>query len=176
MWFQSTHSLRSATQQQTVANSSVYVSIHALLAECDPAAVDFFKYFTVSIHALLAECDRYASATGNIAEVSIHALLAECDINNLSPIFIYQKFQSTHSLRSATKYPRTSRHPGKSFNPRTPCGVRPSASLIGYTVPGFNPRTPCGVRRQPSTMPRPKQTFQSTHSLRSATADFVVEG
>ena len=33
-----------------------------------------------------------------------------------------------------------------SFNPRTPCGVRPISRYITTTVPGFNPRTPCGVR------------------------------
>ena len=56
--------------------------------------------------------------------VSIHALLAECDVY-------------------ATGLPASH----WSFNPRTPCGVRPSA---GLTSQG-------------------KMSFQSTHSLRSAT-------
>ena len=33
------------------------VSIHALLAECDPIAVPIVTSVKVSIHALLAECD-----------------------------------------------------------------------------------------------------------------------
>ena len=100
-------------------------------------------------------------------------------------------FQPTHPLRGATPPPRGS--PGKrvisthaplagcdasrrkprpgppDFNPRTPCGVRPSAQIPGAgTLPisthaplagcdrpsgeadagetDFNPRTPCGVR------------------------------
>ena len=101
--------------------------------------------------------------------VSIHALLAECDAtlrNNKSTI--------------------------ESFNPRTPCGVRPTPETINQTTErfqsthslrsatffllmfhdgnnGFNPRTPCGVRPSsvPSRMGSP--VFQSTHSLRSAT-------
>ena len=35
MWFQSTHSLRSATQQPAIRPYHRPVSIHALLAECD---------------------------------------------------------------------------------------------------------------------------------------------
>ena len=57
------------------------------------------------------------------------------------------KFQSTHSLRSATR--------GNSVEQRS--------------VPCFNPRTPCGVRRMPGMMWPTATTFQSTHSLRSAT-------
>ena len=35
MWFQSTHSLRSATNAGETLTWAIYVSIHALLAECD---------------------------------------------------------------------------------------------------------------------------------------------
>ena len=101
-WFQSTHSLRSATQR-----------------------VPGLKMFhTVSIHALLAECDWRVCASPSATKVSIHALLAECD----------------HRLRIF--YRGTG-----SFNPRTPCGVRPD--LPDDDKAGW--------------------LFQSTHSLRSAT-------
>ena len=60
-----------------------------------------------------------------LVRVSIHALLAECD------------------LRS-----KEARVAGKSFNPRTPCGVRPKTF----------------------SSPPAAKSFQSTHSLRSATA------
>ena len=78
--------------------------------------------------------------------VSIHALLAECD-------------------------PRPDPHDGRkqSFNPRTPCGVRPKG---GCGWPGrrrFNPRTPCGVRLFRKVKFKTPEVFQSTHSLRSAT-------
>ena len=67
------------------------------------------------------------------------------------PVPSKKKFQSTHSLRSATG-PRQwpSPYPGR-FNPRTPCGVRPDRM-----TPGSTP-----------------DTFQSTHSLRSATQDLL---
>ena len=62
--------------------------------------------------------------------VSIHALLAECDLS---------------ITRKQT--------PAASFNPRTPCGVRPLSSISGVISP----------------------EFQSTHSLRSATRTGEVE-
>ena len=75
------------------------------------------------------------SATGllyhwrTIKKVSIHALLAECDISSFT--------------RSSSF---------KSFNPRTPCGVRPENRVDeNLTI-----------------------VFQSTHSLRSATTDAIT--
>ena len=58
MWFQSTHSLRSATQILKGGGNVPGVSIHALLAECDPVYGGGKVVHVVSIHALLAECDR----------------------------------------------------------------------------------------------------------------------
>ena len=106
------------------------------------------------------------------------------------------RFQSTHSLRSATRLPGIGaaakpvsihallaecdggapdgRRKNTGFNPRTPCGVRhwPPASTRKTT--GFNPRTPCGVRRL-RTLPTSRRLwFQSTHSLRSATHPLTV--
>ena len=150
--FQSTHSLRSATNDEETLTWAIYVSIHALLAECDinggqprttkesfnprtPCGVR--QYATgrvassckfqsthslrsatkwalgcvspcaVSIHALLAECDKGRKRDELSRTVSIHALLAECD--------------------STGDNPRTT---NESFNPRTPCGVRPYSSVI----------------------------------------------
>ena len=100
--FQSTHSLRSATQIKPNRKKTEYVSIHALLAECDPrrliptgadakfqsthslrSATNYadynWTYDAVSIHALLAECDREMTIDEYRRNVSIHALLAECD-------------------------------------------------------------------------------------------------
>ena len=146
--FQSTHSLRSATTWFCIENGFVTVSIHALLAECDtrmkntrtatpcfnprtPCGVRRFPSHAVrrrnqfqSTHSLRsATC--VTTTTGRAGTVSIHALLAECDWRFNGP------------LRSR-----------KSFNPRTPCGVRLTDIL----------------RQNPALM------FQSTHSLRSATA------
>ena len=146
--FQSTHSLRSATDGGDVHPGQVVVSIHALLAECD------FRKYPVRRADLV---------------VSIHALLAECDGHGLGIRVQLHRFQSTHSLRSATCTSErghcdicVSIHallaecdirqkggagPRRGFNPRTPCGVR-RHDCIGRKRPGirFNPRTPCGVR------------------------------
>ncbi len=82
----------------------------------------------------------------------------------------FYRFQSTHSLRSATISPvilsaslavsihallaecdrcrSRSKFRQDGFNPRTPCGVRRQSAIRQYGwIVGFNPRTPCGVRR-----------------------------
>ncbi len=126
LWFQSTHSLRSATCGVDESTISRWVSIHALLAECDlcrdtlPPVAERFNPRTpcgVRLRPAPTRSDRSGfqsthslrSATQNkiknaaAAKVSIHALLAECD-------------------RVWTRRRKCS----ASFNPRTPCGVRPT--------------------------------------------------
>ncbi len=150
-------------------------------------------------------------------DVSIHALLAECDMPPLSWIYVltrfnprtpcgvrpnlgdmtkyHEWFQSTHSLRSATRYAFEYDHEDHvsihallaecdstefttllktyGFNPRTPCGVRPGSCCILRRIRRFNPRTPCGVRPTAPAQPASPIPFQSTHSLRSATLAFL---
>ena len=195
--------------------SSKDVSIHALLAECDyPTTTPGILIPVVSIHALLAECDGACpgngwqvrcfnprtpcgvrqSSTGEQPgqrKVSIHALLAECDTNYTALKPLKERFQSTHSLRSATFREYRGKLDAEvsihallaecdtygmkwsvglhGFNPRTPCGVRPVAYTTVTAAGGFNPRTPCGVRRLVETGHTFTDMFQSTHSLRSAT-------
>ena len=123
--FQSTHSMRSATAFWQEVVKTHKISIHALHAECD-----------------FEMCDG-VSMNG----ISIHALHAECDGSDALQAPLYNEFQSTHSMRSATQLPVRIRPSSPHFNPRTPCGVRPSyASLEFPVLPDFNPRTPCGVR------------------------------
>ena len=123
--FQSTHSLRSATITSRKLSQAATVSIHALLAECDscppgklPPSLSFNPRTPCGVRQSLVW-----RRTGEA------------------------KFQSTHSLRSATLITRQPRPISYGFNPRTPCGVRPKSSRAGATSHGF----------------------QSTHSLRSAT-------
>ena len=122
--FQSTHSLRSATNCTVLWRGLSKVSIHALLAECDPPAhsrrfprgcfnprtpcgVRLPATAPPAAARLFQSTHSLRSATGDAAHidgiplVSIHALLAECDLG--LPIFWL--------LPSC-------------FNPRTPCGVR----------------------------------------------------
>ena len=146
--FQSTHSLRSATDAESIELISIPVSIHALLAECDklfPVMRSICWCFNprtpCGVRLMLIICN----LSYNL--VSIHALLAECDGLICLPPYWWLMFQSTHSLRSATsvlRYPFVLRY-------------------------GFNPRTPCGVRLVRRGCCPEENQFQSTHSLRSAT-------
>ena len=145
--FQSTHSLRSAT---------------GLLYH-------WRTIKTVSIHALLAECD-LRHAVGLWFKAGFNPR-TPCGVRQFTPMLNWpcSRFQSTHSLRSATFLSLF-------------CGILQGVSihallaecdrLIDFTMVsmcGFNPRTPCGVRPSvPATM-KPPSWFQSTHSLRSAT-------
>ena len=164
--FQSTHSLWSAT----VAGEAVK------------------NYDEVSIHALLVECDsvRRKPAPG------------PCCFNPRTPCGVrlhrspfvaeFIRFQSTHSLWSATVQADDADFRMTGFNPRTPCGVRPdphhpSASqgqvsihallvecdlgcvLLPHGDNGFNPRTPCGVRLVDRTRAESLLEMVSIHAL-----------
>ena len=80
-WFQSTHSLRSATYMFTFHESSVKVSIHALLAECDAR----------KIQATLGPWSFNPRTPCGVRRIGNR------------PACLVSQFQSTHSLRSATK-------------------------------------------------------------------------
>ena len=171
--FQSTHSLRSATRTWPRLVKNVAVSIHALLAECDlfnnsghlisgcfnprtPCGVRRKKPFrqssrqTVSIHALLAECD-FSSTRGCAASTSFNPR-TPCGVrqaaSNASEHL--RRFQSTHSLRSATYSPL-------SIDERKHVSIHALLAecdtwmdAVYSLMPGFNPRTPCGVRLRPT--------------------------
>ena len=100
--FQSTHSLRSATQKNARLGQLEQVSIHALLAECDTETGEWScsQLRFQSTHSLRSATEMDRRLYDKVA-VSIHALLAECDprivVDDDCP---------------------------DSFNPRTPCGVR----------------------------------------------------
>ena len=101
--FLSTLSLRRATRANRLAHAPPEISIHALLAESDPAIDVFLAVWAIiSIHALLAESDEGHPAVypkhpiflstlslrratlpqrphPDLEQISIHALLAESD-------------------------------------------------------------------------------------------------
>ena len=123
----------------------------------------------ISIHALRAECGLY----GQIPVLPLRNFnpRTPCGVRHLkggtddhgknfnprtpcgvrqptiSPTTSARRFQSTHSVRSATLVNLRSYPQPVNFNPRTPCGVRPFAS----SASAFS------------------ALFQSTHSVRSAT-------
>ena len=147
-WFQSTHSLRSATAPAvTLLKSTTFQSTHSLRsATCILCRSSIFCI--VSIHALLAECDVRIERRIGPSRVSIHALLAECDLSIGVP-FRWWAIVSIHALLAeCDRQHLRVRQARFCFNPRTPCGVRPLSPQGRAKRPrGFNPRTPCGVRQ-----------------------------
>ena len=144
--FQSTHSLRSATISVAGCVPDIRVSIHALLAECD-------HLFAGAGGGILGFNPRTPCGVrpGNMPTTSRAMCFnprTPCGVRPVSGSdqWSAMKFQSTHSLRSATRgiclLPagqcvsihallaecdnQNMRDPqqASSFNPRTPCGVR----------------------------------------------------
>ncbi len=78
--------------------------------------------------------------------VSIHAPRAGCDTSDATDI--KQRLVSIHAPRAGCDAPPWRAVSwGRSFNSRTPCGVRHlGACLRRLRSSGFNSRTPCGVR------------------------------
>ena len=107
-----------------IAPSLLFQSTHPLRG-ATIAALYSFSPESISIHAPLAGCDVRSARLFYPRVISIHAPLAGCDPAPLS--------RMSHGPRY--------------FNPRTPCGVRPSPAWASC------------LRRQ----------FQSTHPLRGAT-------
>ena len=125
--FQSTLSLRRATLQPPFTPIIHDISIHALLAESDPpimspsgmnsnfnprspcgerlsGLVVLVKVPGISIHALLAESDLgFCPWQPWSRPISIHALLAESDDRRFYFSAFDLVFQSTLSLRRATR-------------------------------------------------------------------------
>ena len=150
--FQSTHPLRGATIRLDMGDTMHVISIHAPLAGCDrilitksklrtdfnprtpcgvrlcnrlaipvhevfqsthplrgatPVGGRFYCHRKISIHAPLAGCDKAEAHTLTIPVISIHAPLAGCDMGRTD----------CKALDC-------------DFNPRTPCGVRLSATAM----------------------------------------------
>ena len=123
--FQSTHSLRSATLALYAKGDMLPVSIHALLTECDrfrhPPADCSLKF--QSTHSLRSATLLSASPCGDLL-VSIHALLTECDFSFSFSSFLF-----------------------KSFNPRTPYGVRLRPTLYIVTQQSKSYFAPTSLKR-----------------------------
>ena len=145
--FQSTHSLRSATNPADIYTFLQTVSIHALLAECDRRQVGV---------QLSPHCFNPRTPCG------VRPVPAFCPL-------CFSPFQSTHSLRSATsKYTGACHEYAVSIHALlAECDLMFGIQLA--SIKCFNPRTPCGVRPTRSSLPCRNALFQSTHSLRSAT-------
>ena len=154
--FLSTPSSRRATGRTAImVRATILISIHALLAEGDPACARLAHVNVgISIHALLAEGDTGAglptkpaddfyprpprggrpvteTRLDELTRISIHALLAEGDPTPSSGIFTAPIFLSTPSSRRATTFTRSARSFLLYFYPRPPRGGRPFGNYEG---------------------------------------------
>ena len=141
--FQSTLSMRRATDEHHHAGADDRISIHALHEESDPPRPADSRSNRISIHALHEESDhvrwlypfahqfqstlsmRRATGLGKPGNVvynniSIHALHEESDDVDTSKLTSPDLFQSTLSMRRATQTPGCVRLTGRHFNPRSP--------------------------------------------------------
>ncbi len=127
--FQSTHSIRSATDTQCRTGKLRAISIHALHTECDAEHKEYEKWVEISIHALHTECDDFGSQTHFRQIISIHALHTECD--DFGSQTHFRQIISIHALHTECDFIQNRFHLTViNFNPRTPYGVRPSAGPI----------------------------------------------
>ena len=173
--FQSTLSLRRATGCGSAADAGrLPISIHALLAESDEPLWEQYKR--------IINFNPRSPCGERPGEVDM----------GQNPI----RFQSTLSLRRATSKGVFQGLRTGYFNPRSPCGERPDDFPVEYPVdeisihallaesdatyskfaiaPGnFNPRSPCGERLLLIVFGLSIPKFQSTLSLRRATADIA---
>ena len=144
--FQSTHPMRGATQYMAyMATEYAFQSTHLMRGATLLRLRNLPRSLFQSTHLMRG------ATTGNNGDtcmrgISIHAPHTGCDAALCS---------GWRSMRY--------------FNPRTPCGVRPSIGGLVRTISYFNPRTPCGVRHWLTNWLYPAQLFQSTHPMRGAT-------
>ena len=100
--FQSTLSVRRATDTQTTAMRAILISIHALRKESDGLGFFDERFECISIHALRKESDPSPLADPGRLSISIHALRKESDRHIIQRHAIIIIFQSTLSVRRAT--------------------------------------------------------------------------
>ena len=101
--FQPTRPLRGATAMRGTTGRRLSISTHAPLAGRDEGAVRHPRHRRISTHAPLAGRDRHKDGRCGVVPISTHAPLAG---------------------RDARRWRR--QLPSLHFNPRAPCGARPS--------------------------------------------------
>ena len=119
--FQSTLSVRRATGGSGLPWHGGHISIHALRKESDVDAEISGRDHDISIHALRKESDlAILWPFIRLGYISIHALRKESDGNKFQEAKDAIVFQSTLSVRRATRPSRTRLRHLWDFNPRSP--------------------------------------------------------
>ena len=123
----------------------------------------------VSTHAPLAGSDGQLGLVPDELDVSTHAPLAGSDLYTHTMGVLPRRFQPTLPLRGATLPARRARMVGAGFNPRSPCGERPTPSRPRSQRGRFQPTLPLrGATGAVPDIARPRE-FQPTLPLRGAT-------
>ena len=113
-----------------------------------------------------------SSEVSQADKVSIHAPREGCDACFPRRFLKRTRFQFTHPGRGATNKFLNDTEDIKSFNSRTPGGVRLTSTAHSVRVPiRFNSRTPGGVRLGLNKPNTDLKKFQFTHPGRGATQD-----
>ena len=197
--FLSTLSLRRATGAPVDKMPSSSISIHALLAESDPAprasSTCWIFLSTLSLRRATntgqpvrglpsyfyprSPCGERRIVAGPVLYcscISIHALLAESDDTDNSTGGD-NHYISIHALLAESDNTNLRRHRGDNdFYPRSPCGERPLRQLQSALRGNFYPRSPCGERQVTVRTWQKTNPFLSTLSLRRATHGKVTGG
>ena len=121
--FQSTRPVRGATWRSTAMLDVATISIHAPRAGRDITSTRELRGRAISIHAPRAGRDKEGKGYDVEIKISIHAPRAGRD-----------------------RIPCPASSPAAHFNPRAPCGARPSMQSNVCSPQYFNPRAPCGAR------------------------------
>ena len=140
--FQSTLSVRRATTCARTVKMYTIISIHALRKESDQAADHVGHQLHISIHALRKESDACRLAGNGSVLISIHALRKESDWMLMSGNLTVWIFQSTLSVRRATRHrTQSAAHPPISIH-----ALRKESDRVSWLTQVcpqyFNPRSP----------------------------------
>ena len=97
---------------------------------------------TISTHAPRAGSDRHRRQVRHDIPISTHAPRAGSDGPATDPYVIIGGFQPTLPVRGATRRRWRARSSSSHFNPRSPCGERPSRHGFLPTISSFQPTLP----------------------------------
>ena len=157
-------------QPQELVRRNAEISIHALLAESDPAPPLYQRYeLDFYPRSPCGERPREVESMRTLKKISIHALLAESDMPRLTSSDSFALFLSTLSLRRATM-PKLGTLGG--FSISIHALLAESDSRIKANIAAYNhfyPRSPCGERLSSFSAFASAPVFLSTLSLRRAT-------
>ena len=172
--FQSTPPARGATNNNTIAMTKLYISIHAPREGGDDVqAIIFDEFIPISIHAPREGGDCYNMCHGRYPMISIHAPREGGDRKVSSPIIGHIRFQSTPPARGATWQFCSVPQFRKNFNPRPPRGGRQCYNMCHGRYPMISIHAPREGGDSTYTGLFPFSfRFQSTPPARGATSIF----